>query len=96
MGPPTHPVRAQSHVPGEGLTAPSPPHVVQATSQGREHGGLPGAVGQAGTGVAWLSLAAAVAAVETKEQVGGPSQPSHNKHLHCGGLGRGEPRWGEH
>lgn len=48
-----------------------------------------------GTGVAWLSLAAAVASVETKEQVGGPSQPSHNKHLHCGGAWSGGAAVGE-
>lgn len=43
-----------------------------------------------GPRVAWLSLAVVVGAVRTKEQVGGPSQPSHHGHLHCGGLGLGE------
>lgn len=57
----------------------------------------PGRAGQhpLGPRVAWLSLAVAVGAVRTKEQVGGPSQPSHRGHLHCGGLGLGELFVGE-
>lgn len=94
---------AQPHVPGEGPTA-RPLHMwSKPHHRGRSMAGRPGAVGQAGWAaqhpwdrVAWLSLAAAVAAVETKEQVRGPSQRSHNKHLHWGGLGPGGLLWGKH
>lgn len=47
-----------------------------------------------GPGAAWLSLAATVGAVKTKEQVGGPSQPSHHGRLHWGALGLREPLGG--
>lgn len=47
-----------------------------------------------GPGAAWLSLAATVGAVKTKEQVGGPSQPSHHGRLHWGALGLRKPLGG--
>lgn len=97
-GPPTH--GAQPHVPGEGIMAPSSlacgqSHITWGLGHERAAWGPAGEAGWAGQhplgpGVAWLSLAAVVGAVETKEQVRGPSQPSHQGHLYCGELGLGE------